>query len=292
MDNINYTFIIPHKDSPKLLQRCINSIPRRSDIQIIIVDDNSNEHKVNFKSFPGANEYNIDIYYTKEGKGAGYARNVGLKHAKGKWLLFADADDYYNTGFIKILDKYINTSYDIILYKVSSNIQGKYDRSKRINHAIDQYKNDNITLKELKFMHWQPWNKMVSKRFIENNNIYFDEIPIGNDAFFSLTAAECTDNIHVIEDPIYCNTFNQESITYRKSCFQRELNLLDVNLRINKFLRSHGLAKFQMRLIGKIISIFKDYDGKDFISYLKYINEKDSLTNILKHNIYRLLHIY
>lgn len=41
MDEINYSIIIPHKNIPHLLQRCLKSIPRRKDVQIIIVDDNS-----------------------------------------------------------------------------------------------------------------------------------------------------------------------------------------------------------------------------------------------------------
>lgn len=292
MDNINYTFIIPHKNSPQLLQRCISSIPQRNDIQIIIVDDNSNFDTVDFEYFSGINKNKVEVYFTKEGKGAGYARNIGLKHAKGKWLLFADADDYYNTNFIQILDKYINSTYDIIFFKVSSNIEGQYNRSLRNNKAIDQFQKGEIHLNEFKFLHWQPWNKMIAREFITKHNIYFDEIPIGNDAFFSLKAAKNTNNIHTINDEIYCNTFNKQSITFRKSNFQREIYLLDINLRINSFLRSQNLSKYQMRLIGKIISIFREYKIQDFIFYLKYIHKKDSLFNIIKHNLYRILHLY
>jgi glycosyltransferase involved in cell wall biosynthesis len=101
MTNIIFSVIIPHKNRPDLLQYCLNSIPRRKDIQIIVVDDNSDEDKVNFNKFPGLDDEYVEIYLTKEGKGAGYARNMGLKHAKGKWLLFADADDFFteNSGF-------------------------------------------------------------------------------------------------------------------------------------------------------------------------------------------------
>ena len=41
LTNINYSIIIPHKNSAGLLQRCLDSIPQRDDIQIIIIDDNS-----------------------------------------------------------------------------------------------------------------------------------------------------------------------------------------------------------------------------------------------------------
>ena len=90
MTDINFSIIIPHRNIHTLLQRCIDSIPARDDVQIIIVDDNSDPNIVDFDNFPGKNNPQVEIYLTKEGKGAGYARNVGLDHAKGKWLLFAD----------------------------------------------------------------------------------------------------------------------------------------------------------------------------------------------------------
>ena len=71
MEIINYTFIIPHKNIPNLLRRCLNSIPRRDDIQIIVVDDNSNSDIVDFEYFPGIGEPCVEIYFTREGKGAG-----------------------------------------------------------------------------------------------------------------------------------------------------------------------------------------------------------------------------
>ena len=43
MKTFNYSIIIPHRNIPQLLQRCIDSIPSRDDLQIIIVDDNSDD---------------------------------------------------------------------------------------------------------------------------------------------------------------------------------------------------------------------------------------------------------
>ena len=39
------TIIIPHKDTPTLLRRCIASIPNRQDIQTIVVDDHTEDVK-------------------------------------------------------------------------------------------------------------------------------------------------------------------------------------------------------------------------------------------------------
>ena len=98
----SYTIIIPHKNCPDLLKRCVDSIPVRDDVQIIVVDDNSDEDKKPSIERKGMEVVLLDA---SSSKGAGRARNVGLKHAKGKWLLFADADDYYTDNLSKFLDK-------------------------------------------------------------------------------------------------------------------------------------------------------------------------------------------
>lgn len=279
MKDINYSIIIPHKNIPDLLQRCLDSIPRREDIQIIVVDDNSDSDKVDFGHFPGIDEPNIEIYFTKESRGAGYARNVGLEHARGKWLLFADADDYYTDGFIDSLDVYVNFEYDILYYNVCSNVSGKYDRSIYINDIYERYFKRKIRLYSFKFLTWSPWNKMFSSDFIMRNNIKFEEIPIGNDAFFSLIANEKTENIFVIKDKLYCITYNPQSITYSKRTFQREVDSLMINIRINTFLKERGLKKQQMPLfsLGSLFSLWKSLGYKNLLCYIRIIFENDFL---------------
>ena len=109
----SYTIIIPHKNCPDLLKRCVDSIPVRDDVQIIVVDDNSDEDKKPSLERKGLEVVLLDA---ASSKGAGRARNVGLKHAKGKWLLFADADDYYTDNLSKFLDKYADDDTTDIVY--------------------------------------------------------------------------------------------------------------------------------------------------------------------------------
>ena len=94
-----YSFIIPHHNCPNLLYRLLDTIPQREDIEIIVVDDNSDADKV-----PLINRNDVQLFLipASESKGAGHARNIGLDHAKGKWLLFADSDDYYEKNVISV----------------------------------------------------------------------------------------------------------------------------------------------------------------------------------------------
>ena len=117
---ILYSIIIPHKDIPCLLQRCLDFIPSRDDVQIIVADDDSSPDVVDFAHFPGSDRTDVEILFTKEGRGAGYARNCGLARAKGRWLVFADADDFFLPGFLNVLDTYRNTDYDLITFRAET----------------------------------------------------------------------------------------------------------------------------------------------------------------------------
>ena len=154
-----YTIIIPHKNSPKLLQRCLNSIPRRDDLHIIVVDDNSDPNKVDFECFPGYDRDDVEIIFTKEGKGAGRARNVGLDHViDTKWIIFSDADDLFYETFPSILENYKDSNYDVIYFlakPVDSDTLGPTKRIARANKYIEGYSfgeffnDDNADLKSI-----------------------------------------------------------------------------------------------------------------------------------------------
>ena len=100
--------IIPHHNTPALLQRCLDSIPDEDNISVIVVDDNSSPELVDFDNFPGRERTYTKVFFTKEGKGAGYARNIGLEHAEGEWVLFADSDDFFVSNFYEIVSNYFN----------------------------------------------------------------------------------------------------------------------------------------------------------------------------------------
>lgn len=247
----NYSIIIPHYRTIDLLLRCVNSIPRRSDIQLIVVDDNSGIDKNEFDrlgfSFP-----NQKIVFTEEGRGAGYARNVGLKYADGKWLLFADADDFFDDRAFDVFDEYLNASYDIIYFDTislySDTLQPSF-RNLIYNAYISEC--DNITEKKVnavRFGHSVPYAKMIRRSIVVNNNIMFDETRYCNDTMFSVKTALCAANVYVDKRVVYCVTSRRGSLVTHKS-LQALLVRLEVILRANELLRKNGYYAYQNSIL-------------------------------------------
>lgn len=216
MKQITYTFIIPHHNCPDLLDRCISSIPQRDDIQVIVVDDNSDTDKKPIECGRPEVEY---IYIDKENsKGAGRARNIGLSKAKGKWLLFPDSDDYYNEGFIKVLDLYKDKEIDVLYFNYAF-IEGETNNILPINklqRAIDSFDQSKNKEDIIRFQNNTPWTKMVRSEFIKLIQAYYEEVPNGNDVLFSLWIGHKANKIEVNSNSLYNYIKTPNSIGTKK----------------------------------------------------------------------------
>ena len=93
------SIIIPFNKIEKYFEKCLKSLVNQSIdkklYEVILINDNCN-----FKSsdllnkFLNKNKNFILIYNNQKTIGPGYARNIGIKKAKGKYIYFLDSDDY------------------------------------------------------------------------------------------------------------------------------------------------------------------------------------------------------
>lgn len=238
---ITFSVIIPHHDIPNLLQRCLDSIPDTPDVQVIVVDDNSSPEIVDFKDFPGTGREFTTIIYDKAGGGAGRARNIGMQQAVGKWLVFADADDFFVDRAFNILEKHKDDREDIILFKADSVDSDDYtpsDRHLQLNRAIDNALLGKIPNKKAILEVPSPWCKMFRRKHIQDKDILFDEIYACNDQMFVLKATcwAADDAVKVTDNVLYTVTTRKGSLDANKKKSPRNfLSTLDVLIRCNQF---------------------------------------------------------
>ena len=214
---MNFTIIIPHKNIPNLLERLINSIPIREDLEVIVVDDHSDPNLVDFKCFPGKGRENFTLLSNSGKKGAGHARNYALPFAKGKWIIFADSDDFFNSGFNDFLDEYVTNDADIVYFNANSVDTETYEASNRVDHLhgfINEYQR-NPERGELIMRHLftEPWCKMIRRNLIEKNSIRFDDTCIHEDVKFSCLTGLYGRKIIVDSRQLYCVTSRKDSLS-------------------------------------------------------------------------------
>ena len=253
----NYSIIIPHKNIPHLLQRCIDSIPPREDVEIIIVDDNSDPKIVNFDNFPGEKRNNTHIILTHEGKGAGYARNIGLKHATGKWIIFADADDHFTENLSQMLDKHLTSAADVIYFKPTSTSHlGGGIESERVKIYRELFNGDE---RFLRYAYITPWGKFIKREYIKNNGFLFDEIRWGNDAYFMTQVGITTDKIEITDDCIYAVEEREGSLTREKKNNRKEtISRILTDIKAYKYAETIGFAPTDELLFGKCLMLLNN----------------------------------
>ena len=107
-DIIKFTVIIPFFNSSKYSDDLLNSIPALPEFEIIFVDDKSSKNEADELKRIIANHPNhsVKYYLNDRKKSAGTCRNIGLEHANGKWVIFADSDDYFTSDFHEIVNQH------------------------------------------------------------------------------------------------------------------------------------------------------------------------------------------
>ena len=255
---LNFSIIIPHKNVPELLERLIKSIPMRDDLEIIVVDDHSDASVI--EQLKCIDRKNLSLIFSQEGNGAGYARNCALPVVKGKWVLFADADDFFNSEFDDFLDAYVNSEADIVYFNANSVDSESYKPSNRADHLhkfIDDYFKDNEHGELImRYLFTEPWCKMVKRELIESHHIKFEETSIRNDVRYSYLVGHYAKGIVVDNRQLYCVTTRKNSVS-RGMGRQAALDELKVFAGWKKFFILE-LPKFDLCLYNFTRHLWKD----------------------------------
>lgn len=271
MSVINYSIIVPYHDKFDLFVKAVESIPDREDIQIIIAD---NATEPLFKEqIPSKSKATITYTIASPTKGAGAARNVGLKHVEGKCILFLDADDYFTPEAFLAFDKYVEKDFDIVYFKTDSinlNDGTRSNRHNRINPLIQSFFTDgNEDILRYRFVN--PIAKMLRTEFVIGGGFQFDEILVSNDVWFSIMTGHSAKKITADDAVVYMITAGDSgSSLTKKRTKENWFTRYKVMVKVNTFLKSIGKYQYRIILKGALRIAWKEFGFKEFLRFLKY----------------------
>lgn len=215
---IDIGVIIPHFNSTKSVMKLIDSINKdllSQNMILVVIDDKSEEDLTYLEEYILLVSNAVLIKNKTDRKGAGVCRNIGLDYLKGKtkWIIFADADDYFEENYGTVFEESLRVykDSDIIYYNtISRDIRTGLvsDRHLVTNSLVNSFLDSSSSEDEikLKYQHFVPWSKLFNSDLIYTNNIKFDETRVANDVMFSIKSAYHSSNIKADKSIVYCIT--------------------------------------------------------------------------------------
>lgn len=168
MNNIRCSIIIPCYNSEKWIEKCLKSIPKRDDIEIICVNDGSTDDtfKIIDKYFT-KHKIKGELIYLLKNSGVSYARNMGIDKSKGEYILMLDSDDYIDSKvFNNIVDNYLDGEYDMVFYDMLNNFNYRFESTQN-NY---QYKYGNFKFIKRSFL--GDLRYTVGKQYAEDKELH------------------------------------------------------------------------------------------------------------------------
>lgn len=237
--------VIPTYNTGDILHRTMNSIENQTlgfeNIEVIIVDDNSNNETIDI-----INQYstfeNVKVIYLKSNTGAaGIPRNIGIEESCAEYVMFLDHDDFFKEDALEVLYDTINKyECDVVFGTYNSINNGNLTDIKYYGEKSGYFKSIYDNERLVAFPPPSIWTKLFRKDVIIKNNILFPPI-LGEDAIFLFKFLLNSNGIYYLNDSLICyhdlnkdSTTNNVSFNYLMEGLVSEKYLFNIFESINK----------------------------------------------------------
>ena len=174
------SIIVPVYNVEKYINKCLKSIVNQTlkDIEVIIVNDGSQDKSVEFIE-KYVTRYPTKIkYYEKKNGGLSSARNYGLEFATGEYVNFLDSDDYIEKN---MYEEMYNLAKKENADMVECDFIWEWKYGKKIFDKRREYKNKQEVMKKPRVV---VWNKIYKREILNKYKIRFPEDLIYEDLEF------------------------------------------------------------------------------------------------------------
>jgi len=179
-----------------------------ADFELIVVDDCSPDRSISIVEDLAAHDARVSVVHHEKNSGVSQARNTGIQHAQGPWILFLDPDDRYDADMLESAYAAIEeTPADLIIY---GHTQEYYDPTNK--HLYDNVieldaghfnKGPELAREALELERQThlgyPWNKVYRTDIIRNARLEFeDDVPLIEDILFNIAYLKHCESITII----------------------------------------------------------------------------------------------
>lgn len=220
------SIVIPVYNVMPYLERCVKSVQCQTykDFEIILVDDGSPDDSGKLCDQLAANDGRIHVIH-QENKGLSGARNTGIDHATGEYIIFIDSDDYWllDDGLQTLIDN-CEPETDMVAFKGVDIWKGDrktYPKAYNLK-AVAKIPNAQKLFSYLvktQQMHLTSWLVMVRRQLLLDHKIYFPLRLIGEDFYWHFELWQHVKTVKLLNLYHYAYCHRQGSMTTRKNLY-------------------------------------------------------------------------
>lgn len=210
------SFILPIYKVEQYLNQCVESIIAQTytDYEILLVDDGSPDNCPKMCDEWEKKDNRIKALHKSNG-GLSDARNYGLDHALGEYVVFVDSDDFWmkKDSLQKLVDLLENDrELDFVGFNCSYYYQttdsyvawAKYDEE--LGKRIDNNKAICLLNSNSSF-NMSAWSKIIKRSILTDNKLYFKKGQVSEDIQWF---------INLLEKSRFCKFVNEYVTAYRQ----------------------------------------------------------------------------
>lgn len=218
---MKFSVIIPVYNAANFIQRCVDSILTQTykNIEVLLVDDGSTDNSREICNQIQESDMRVKVIH-QQNTGAAGARNNGITHAIGDYLLFPDSDDYYliSEGLEEIAGILEKSQADILFFDHIIYKGGDFGNlsSDLTKEEVD--KSDNVlnTLIKKDKLTRSAWTKVVKRQLIIDNQISFPDVRQTEDTGFTADLLRVAETFDWYDKKFYAYVKHPNSITAKR----------------------------------------------------------------------------
>lgn len=230
MESKLVSYIIPIYNVSGYIEKSVGSLLEQSysNIEYIFINDcSSDDSEIKLRriieEFPERRN-KIKVITNEQNLGSATTRNIGLDMSRGKYVMFADSDDWISCDYVESMVHKIESEDDDIVY---CDYFESYDNNEKLinqNYGIDNIECIRLMLEG--GLHGSTWNKIYRRSFLlKTKQRFVRGADLFEDVSWNIRLFACTKQISYLSQAFYHYVqYNNNSIIKSMSSTEKKRN--------------------------------------------------------------------
>ena len=237
---MKFSVIVPVYRTKKYLDRCVRSVLQQScrSLELILVDDCCPEGCGRLCDEYAASDARVKVIHMAENVGLGFARNAGIRAARGEYVLFLDSDDWLATDALRCCEAALPA--DMLVFGTTFIYEKTGKEEVRLPQAAVAQESprpaDIFAMLTRARIFQFAWNKVYRREFLISSGVLFEQTPLIEDLLFNIALLPKARQVRCIPQALHfyrrpahetlASTYDPEFFALCKRKYALEVRLL------------------------------------------------------------------